>query len=81
MTVRIGFLAPGNIAKETKIDFLSQILRKFCRMEDLAHLAQAAILGGLKVCLQLKKNMTTGFRDPHNLGKDTTIDFNFYHKY
>ena len=32
------------MGKETKIDFLSQILRKLWSIEYLAHLAQTAIL-------------------------------------
>ena len=39
-----GFCDPENMSKDTKIDFLSQILRKLWGIEYLAHLAQTAIL-------------------------------------
>ena len=42
-TVRTGFLDPGNMGKNTKSDFLSQILRKLWGIEYLTHLAQTAI--------------------------------------
>ena len=44
INVRTGFLDPENMSKGTKIDFLSQILRKLWGIEYLAHLAQTAIL-------------------------------------
>ena len=42
MNVRTGFLDPVNMGKGTKVDFLSQILRKLWGIEYLAHLPQAA---------------------------------------
>ena len=44
INVRTGFLDPENMGKDTKIDFLSQILRKLLGIEYLAHLDQTAIL-------------------------------------
>ena len=41
--VKTGFLNPDNMGKDTKSDFLSQILRKLWGTEYLAHLAQTAI--------------------------------------
>ena len=38
-----GFLDPENICKDTKSDFLSQILRMLWGIEYRAHLAQTAI--------------------------------------
>ena len=42
LNVKTGFLDPENMGKDTKSDFLSQILRKLWgnRIEYLAHLAQ-----------------------------------------
>ena len=40
LNVRTGFLDPENMGKDTKTDFLSQILRKLWGIEYLAHLAQ-----------------------------------------
>ena len=37
------FLDPENMGKDTKSDFLSQILRKLWGIEYLAHLAQTVI--------------------------------------
>ena len=42
--MRTGFLDPENTGKGTKIDFLSQILRKLWGIEYLAPLAQTDIL-------------------------------------
>ena len=42
--VRTGFLDPENMGKDTKSDFLSQILWKLWGVEYLAHFAQTAIL-------------------------------------
>ena len=44
INVRIGFLDPENMGKDTKTDFLSQILRKLWDIEYLAHLPQTALL-------------------------------------
>ena len=44
LNVRTGFLDPQNMGKETKIDFLSQILKKLWGIEYLAYLAQTTIL-------------------------------------
>ena len=44
INVRTGFLDPENMGKDTKIDFLSQILRKLLGIEYLAHLAQTTII-------------------------------------
>ena len=44
LNVRTGFLDPVNMGKDTKSDFLSQILRKLWSIEYLAHLAQTTIL-------------------------------------
>ena len=45
INVSTGFLDPGNMGKDAKIDFLSQILRKLSGIEYLAlALAQAAII-------------------------------------
>ena len=44
LNVRTGFLDNENMGKDTKTDFLSQILRKLLFLEYLAHLAQTAIL-------------------------------------
>ena len=44
INVRTGFLDPANMGKDTKIAFLSQILRKLWGVEYLAHLAKTAIL-------------------------------------
>ena len=41
--VKTGFLNPENMGKDTKSDFLSQILRKLWGTEYLAHLAQTVI--------------------------------------
>ena len=43
LNARTGFLDPENMGKDTKTDFLSQILRKLLGIEYLAHLAQKAI--------------------------------------
>ena len=43
INVRTGFLDPENMDKDTKIDFLSQVLRKLWGIEYLARLAQADI--------------------------------------
>ena len=43
LNVKTGFLDPKNMDKDTKSDFLSQILRKLWGIEYLAHLAQLAI--------------------------------------
>ena len=43
LNVNTGFLDPENMGKDTKSDFLLQILRKLWGIEYLAHLAQAAI--------------------------------------
>ena len=43
INVKTGFLDPKNMGKDTKSDFLSQILRKLWGIEYLAHLAQMAI--------------------------------------
>ena len=45
LNVKTGFLDPENMGKDTKSDFLSQILRKLWVIdhEYLAHLAQTAI--------------------------------------
>ena len=40
MNLRTCFLDPENMGKETKIDFLSQILRKLWTIEYLCHLSQ-----------------------------------------
>ena len=42
LNVRNGFLDPENMGKDTKTDFLSQILRKLWDTEYLAYLAQTA---------------------------------------
>ena len=44
ISVKTDFLDPENLGKDTKIDFLLQILRKLWRTEDLGHLVQSAIL-------------------------------------
>ena len=44
INVSTGFLDPENMGKDTKIDVLSQILRKLWGIEYLAHLAHMAIL-------------------------------------
>ena len=44
LIVITGFLDPENMGKDTKIDFLSQILRKLWGIEYLAYFAQTAIL-------------------------------------
>ena len=41
--VRTGFLDPENMGKDTKTDFLSQILRTLWGIEYLAHLAHLAL--------------------------------------
>ena len=43
LNVKTGFLDPENMGKDTKSDFLSQILRKLWGIEYRAHLAQMAI--------------------------------------
>ena len=43
LNVKTGFLDPENTGKDTKSDFLSQILRKLWGIEYFAHLAQTAI--------------------------------------
>ena len=43
LNVKTCFLDPENMGKDTKSDFLSQILRKLWGIEYLAHLAQTAI--------------------------------------
>ena len=43
LNVKTGILDPENMGKETKSDFLSQILRKLWGIEYLAHLARTAI--------------------------------------
>ena len=43
LNVKTGFFDPENMGKDTKSDFLSQILRKLWGIEYLAHLAQTAI--------------------------------------
>ena len=43
INIRTGFLDLENLDKGTKIDFLSQILRKLWGIEYLARLAQTAI--------------------------------------
>ena len=43
LNVNTGFLDPENMGKDTKSDFLSQILRKLWGIEYLAHLAQTDI--------------------------------------
>ena len=42
--VRISFQGPDNMGKDTKIDFLLQILKRLSGIKDLAHFSQAAIL-------------------------------------
>ena len=42
--VQTGIRDPANLGKDTKIDFLSQILRQLCSIEDLAHWTQMVIL-------------------------------------
>ena len=42
--VRPGFLDPDNMGKDTKINFLSHILRKLWGIEYLTYLAQTGIL-------------------------------------
>ena len=44
INVRTVFLGPENMGKDTKIDFLSHILRKLWGIKYLAHLAQTAII-------------------------------------
>ena len=44
LNIKTGFLDPENMGKDTKIDFLSQILRKLWGLECLAHFAQTGIL-------------------------------------
>ena len=41
--MRTGFLGPENMGKDTKIDFLSKILRKLWGIEYHAHLAKTDI--------------------------------------
>ena len=43
LNVKTGFLDPENMGKDTKSDFLSQMLRKLWGIEYLARLAQTAI--------------------------------------
>ena len=43
LNVKTSFLDPENMGKDTKSDFLSQILRKLWGIEYLARLAQTAI--------------------------------------
>ena len=43
LNVNTGFRDPENMGKDTKPDFLSQILRKLWGIEYLTHLAQMAI--------------------------------------
>ena len=43
LKVKPGFHDPENMGKDTKSDFLSQILRKLWGIEYLAHLAQTSI--------------------------------------
>ena len=43
INVRTGFRDPEHMGKDTKIDFLSQILQKLWGIEYLAHSAQVAI--------------------------------------
>ena len=44
INVRTGFLDPENMGKDTKIDFLSQILRRLRGTEYFAKLALTAII-------------------------------------
>ena len=44
LNVRMSFLGPVNMGKDTKINFLLQILSKLCGIYDLAHFSQVAIL-------------------------------------
>ena len=44
LNVRTSFLDSENMGKDTKTDFLPQILRKLWGLEYLAHLAQTVIL-------------------------------------
>ena len=43
MTLNMDTWIHGNMSKDTKCDFLSQILRKLWGIEYLAHLTQMAI--------------------------------------
>ena len=43
LNVKTGFLYPENMGKDTKSDFLSQILRTLWGIENRAHLTQMAI--------------------------------------
>ena len=54
--VRTGFLDPEKMGKDTKSDFLSQILRKLWGVEYLAHLAQTAILFFAYMTEKLRKS-------------------------
>ena len=64
------------MSKETKTDILSQILRKLCDIEYIAHLAHEPLNKTKKKpksFFNCKINVRTGFLYPKNVSKDTTI--------
>ena len=63
LNVRTGSLDPKIMGKDTKTDFLSQILRKLWGIEYLAHLAQTAILFFAYMTEKLLKGVGVHFSD------------------
>ena len=69
---RTGVLDPENLGKDTKIDFLSQILKKLWGIEYLAHLDQTASLFFLIGQKSFPRVLEWHFSDSRSYGMSIT---------